>query len=339
MARIRSIGVVAALLGLAWVLLVPANAGATLVFTRNPLHPAVFAAEDNGKGVHRIAAGSAPHISPDGQSLVYMRAGKTPEMVTVPAGGGPTRTLMKGWREQFDFAFSPDSKMVAAERGHELGKRKLVVIDLATGRQRVIATGFFNGFSFSPDGGALVFSKSGRAFSESGDLFRVTLADGKRVALTHDHHSISPLWSPSGPIVFDRVRNLKSPVGPKAQLYTMNPVGARPKQLTHTKVPPLIFGLAPVAFSANGRRLLAEYTGQDTGYAVTVNPRNGAERKVIPGDMEMGFFGTAISKDGKLVLGVTGIEPSPVQHIAVVPYGGGKKKVIVADGFEPDWSR
>jgi Tol biopolymer transport system component len=259
-------------------------------------------------------------------------------MVTVPAAGGQTRTLMKGWREPFDFAFSPDSTMVAAERGHELGKRKLVMIDLASGKQTVLATGFFDGFSFSPDGGELVFSKLGKAFSLSGDLFRVTLAGGKRVALTHDHHSVSPLWSPSGPIVFDRVRNLKSPVGPKAQLYSMNPVGGKAKQLTHTKVPPLLFGLSPVAFSANGRRLLAEFSGQDTGYAVTVNPRTGAERKVIPGDMEMGFFGTAISSDGKAVLGVTSVEPGPNQHIAIVPYGGGKKKVI-ANGYEPDWSR
>jgi hypothetical protein len=328
-----------ALLGLACALLVPASAGATLVFTRNSLNPAVFSAGDNGKGIHRIGAGSSPHISPDGHSIVYMRAARSPEMVTVPAAGGSTRTLMKGWREQFDFAFSPDSTMVAAERGHELGKRKLVVIDLASGRQRVLATGFFGGFSFSPNSSELVFSRSGKAFSESGDLFRVGVGGGKPVALTHDHRSIEPLWSPSGPIVFDKVRNLKSPVGPKAQLYTVNPVGGGAKQLTHTKVPPLIFGLSPIAFSANGRRLLAEYGGQDTGYAVKVNPRNGAESKVIPGDMEMGFFGTAISNDGKLVLGVTSVEPGRGQHTATVPYGGGRKKVIVTDGYEPDWSR
>jgi hypothetical protein len=119
----------------------------------------------------------------------------------------------------------------------------------------------------------------------------------------------------------------------------MNRSGGAVRQLTHTKVPPLIFGLSPVAFSANGRRLLAEYGGQDTGYAVTVNPRNGAERKVIPGDMEMGFVGTAISKDGRQVLGVTSIEAGPGQKIAVVPYGGGTEKVIVANAFEPDWSR
>jgi len=330
----------ASAIGLLAFALVPASAGATLVFTRSSLHPAVFAASDNGKGIHKIGAGNSPHISPDGHSIVYLRAGKTPEMVTVAAtGGGPTRLLMKGWREPFDFAFSPDSKLVAAERGHELGKRKLVVIDLVSGKQRVVAQGFFNGFSFSPDGHQLVFSRTGKSFALNGNLFRVGVGGGKPVTLTGNHKSISPLWSPDGRIVFDKVRNLKSPVGPKAQLYVMNENGGGVRQLTHTNVKPLLFGLSPVAFSANGSRLLAEFGGQDTAYAVTVNPRTGAERKVIPGDMEMGYFGTAISKDGKLVLGVTSVEPGPRQHIAVVPYGGGKKKVIVANGYEPDWSR
>ena len=36
---------------------------------------------------------------------------------------------------------------------------------------------------------------------------------------------------------------------------------------------------------------------------------------------------------------MTSVEPGPRQHIATVPYGGGKKKVIVANGYEPDWSR
>lgn len=338
MAGLRSAGAIA-LLGLACALLLPASAGATLVFTRNPPHPAVFAAGDNGKGIHRIGAGDSPHISPDGHSIVYLRAGKSPEMVTVPAEGGPPRLLMKGWRESFDFAFSPDSSLVAAERGHELGKRKLVLIDLASARQTVVASGYFGGFSFSPDGRELVFSKSGQSFSLNGDLFRVGVGGGKPAALTKDHRSVSPLWSPNGRIVFDRVRNLNSPVGPKAQLYVMNQNGGAVRHLTRTKVAPLLFGLSPVAFSANGRHLLAEFGGQDTGYAVTVNPSTGAERKVIPGDMEMGFVGTAISKDGRQVLGVTSIETGPGQGIAVVPYAGGKKKVIVANAFEPDWNR
>jgi Tol biopolymer transport system component len=321
-------------------LVAPLGAGAMLVFTRNPLHPAVFAASDSGKGAHRIGSGSSPRVSPDGKTIVFRRAAKISEMAVVPAAGGKPRTLLEDWQEPFDFAFSPDSTMVAAERGHELGKRKLVVVDVATGRQQVLATGYFGGFSFSPDGSELVFAKSGKSFSVSADLYRVSVSGGgKPVALTNDHRSTSPLWSPNNQIVFDRVSNLKSELGPKAQLYLMNPHGGGAKQLTHTKVPPLIFGLSPVAFSSNGRRLLAEYGGEDTAYAVTVNPRTGAERKVIPGDQEIGFYGTALSADGKSVLGTSSVEPGRGQHIEAVPYAGGKRKVLVANGYEPDWSR
>lgn len=332
-----------ALLGLAPValaLIAPAGAGATLVFTRNPLHPAVFAAHDDGKGIQRIGAGSSPRVSPDGSSIVYMRAGKQPEMVLASASGGPSRTLLKNWRESFYLAFSPDSRLIAAERGAELGKRKLVVINLASGKQTVIAQGFFGGFSFSPDGSEVLYSKSGRAFSLSGDIFRVGSDGGKAVAIADDHHSIAPLWGPNNRVVFDRVRNLKSAVGPKAQLFLMNPDGGAVKQLTHSHVPPLIFGLSPVQWSTNGHRLLAEYGGEDTSYAVTVNPKSGAEHKVVAGNSEQGFIGAGLSSDGRFVLGTTGgEEPGPGHHIAVVPYSGGKPKVIVANGYEPSWSR
>jgi Tol biopolymer transport system component len=331
---------VAALSALALAAIAPAGAGATLAFTRNPLHPAVFAAGDNGKGIHRIGAGSSPQVTPDGSSIAYLRAGREPELVLSPAAGGQPRTLMKNWRESFYLAFSPDSKMVAAERGAELGKRKLVMIDLATGRRRVLAHGFFDGFSFSPDSRQLVYSKAGRAFSTTGNLYVTPVGGGKTKAITADHRSIAPLWGPNGRIVFDRVSNLKSEFGPKAQLYLTGSGGGQAKQLTHMPVARLLFGLSPVDWSANGNRLLAEFGGEDTSYAVTVNPRSGAERKVIPGDFEQGFIGAALSADGKLVLGTTGgEEPGPHHHVAVVPYSGGKQKVIVADGYEPDWSR
>lgn len=215
----------------------PGPAGATLVFTRNPFHPAVFAAQDNGKGVHRIGAGYSPHVSPDGRSVVYY-GGKGSEMVVAPAAGGRSRTLLSNWREPFTFAFSPDSKLVAALRGHELGKQKLVVIDVATGRQHPIADGFFSGLSFSPDSSELVFSRSGRAYSISGDLFRASVDGGSPRAITHDHRSIRPLWGPRGRIVFDRVRNLKSQFGPKGDLYLINPDGSGVKRLTRTKISP-----------------------------------------------------------------------------------------------------
>ena len=154
----------------------------------------------------------------------------------------------------------------------------------------------------------------------SGDLFRVGVGGGGPAALTHDHRSISPLWSPDGRIVFDKARNLKSPVGPE-ELYSIDRSGGTVRQLTHTKVAPLLFGLSPVDFSANGRRLLAEFGGQDTSYAVAVDPRTGAERKVIPGDMEMGFFGTAIPGTASSCLARTASKAGPDSESKSCPTG------------------
>jgi dipeptidyl aminopeptidase/acylaminoacyl peptidase len=316
------------------------TASATIAFVRNPFHPAVFAANDTGKGIHRIGLGYSPHVSPDGNSVVYFQEGKSPAMAIAPAAGGKSRTLMSGWREPYFFAYSPDSKSVAALRGPELGKQKLVVIDVATGRQTVISQGYFNGISFSPDGSEIVFSKTAKSYSLSGDVFRAPAGGGKVVALTRDHHSVTPLWGPDNRIVFDKVRNLKSDVGPKGDLYLMNPDGSAVKRLTKTKIAPLLFGLSAVAWSASGDRLLAQFSGQDTSYAVTVNPKTGRERQVVPGDFEQGFIGDGLSKDGTLVLGTTnGAEPGPNHQVATVPYSGGKIKVLIPDAYEASWSR
>jgi len=97
--------------------------------------------------------------------------------------------------------------------------------------------------------------------------------------------------------------------------------------------------VAPTAWSDDGRRLLAEFVGQDTSYAVTVNPQTGAQRRIGPSG-EQGLVGTALSGDGTTVLGFTGgFEPGPNHRVATIPYGGGKVKTLVKGGYEPDWSR
>ena len=85
-------------------------------------------------------------------------------------------------------------------------------------------------------------------------------------------------------------------------------------------------------------RLLAEYEGQDTSYAVTVNPRSGAEHSLSK-DPERGFVGTALSADGSTVLGFNGgFEPGPGHDVVTVPYRGGRPTVLAKNAFEPDWS-
>ena len=58
-------------------------------------------------------------------------------------------------------------------------------------------------------------------------------------------------------------------------------------------------GLFPTAWSANGNRILAEFEGQDTSYAVMVIPDRRAAAGGKDGNGEQGLDGTAISKDGR----------------------------------------
>jgi Tol biopolymer transport system component len=335
---------------LAALLAIPAVAQATLTFVRNPLSSQVFVAADDGSGAVRIGKGRTPHVSPDGQTIAYLFEGsKNAQELKLAPAAGPTRTLMVGWRESASFAWSPDSKTIAALRGPEIGKRNLVLIDVASGQQTVVASGYFSGFSFSPDSGEIAYARSGSEnYPPRSDVFRfpvpipgaVNVRAPEPVRLTGDHRSSNPLWGPTQIVFVKTVDGKKRKYGPKNELFLMNPQGKGVKRLTSTKVPPLLQGLFPTDWSADGTRLLAEFQGQDTSYAVTVNPKTGAQRPVA-GTGETGFVGTDLSADGKLVLGFNGgFDPGLRNHkVQTVPYAGGKPKTLVKEAFEPSWSR
>jgi hypothetical protein len=330
-------------------LVLPAAAQATLAYVRNPLHPAVYVANDDGSGAKKLDGGEAPHVSPDGNWVAYLHQGpkNAQELKLAPAAGGSSRTLMVGWREPFSLAWSPDSTRVAALRGSELGKRKLVVIDIATGAQQIVAQGFFSGFSFSPSGLELVYAKAdSEKFPPRSDVFRtetpplgvVNVQAPQTYRLTKDHNSSYPLWGPTKIVFVKTLDAQKRKYGPKNELYLMQPNGKGVKRLSHTKVPPLAQGLFPTDWSASGNQLLTEFEGQDISYAVRVNPTTGAQKPVAAAG-EQGFVGTALSSDGKSVLGYTGgFDPDLKHDVVSVPYGGGKGKVLAKNAFLPDWS-
>lgn len=337
---------------LAVLVAVPAMAQATLVFSRNPLNPTVWSAADNGSNQRRLAPGSNPRVSPNGEIVAFLHQGKgsssQPELMLVPAdGSAPVSRLAVGWREVSAFDWAPDSASIAAVLGPELGSKRLILIDVVSGAQQTIASGFFSGVSFAPQGGQLVYSRApSEDFPPRTDVYRYDIPMGQPlraaepVRLTSDHRSLDPLWGPTGKIVFvKQLGGKQRRNGPKNELYLMNPAGEEVRRLTHTKVGPLLLGLYPTEWSGNGRRLLAEFEGQDTSYAVTVNPRTGAQRPLVKAT-EQGFVGTGISFNGKVILGFSGgFEPGPNHAVASVPYGGGKQRVLAKNGYEPSWNR
>lgn len=332
-----------ALVAVVAMLAAPAAAQATLAYSTHVFHPHVVVAQDNGKGAKAIGAGTNAKVSPNGKLVAFEREGKkAPEMRLYDVATGKTKTIFSPWRESFTFAWSPDSTMVAALRGGELGKRTLYVVDVETGKATRIATGYFNGVSFSPDSEEVVFGLAAtEGFPPRTDIVRDPVTGGPTSTLTHDHVSGWPLWGPQGQIVFVKQLNAKQrQYGPKNDLFLMNADGKGVKRLTHTKVGALVSGLVPTAWSASGNQLLAEFGGQDTSYAVAVNPETGAETNLSPGNPETGFAGVALSADGKTALGyLGGFEGGggAQLRIASVPSAGGKPKVLVRGGFAPSW--
>lgn len=327
-------------------LALPAAAGATLAYNTNIFHPHIWVAKnDNGKGAKAIGAGSSAKVSPNGELVAFEREpsnGKGPEMRLYDLATGKTKTIFSPWRESYSFAWSSDSTKVAALRGGELGKRTLAVVDVETGRQTRIASGYFNGLSFSPNCKEVVFGleAGGTAYPPKTNVVRAPVTGGPSSALTHDGVSGWPLWGPTGQIVFVKLLGAtQRQYGPKNDLFLMNANGKGVKRLTDTKVDPLTQGLYPTAWSASGKQLLAEYGGQDTNYAVAVNPTTGAEKSLSPGNTETGFVGVALTADGKTVLGYMGGYEGPGSQlkIASVPYKGGKPKILVKGGFSPSW--
>lgn len=322
-----------------------AVAAATLVYTTGgfPTAPPklpqpqwVWAAHDDGSAAHRLSQGSAPHISPSGKLVAY--ASSHGLAVISAAGGHPRILIASGWQDEPTLAWSPDSKTLVAVTGSsELSTKHLVWIDVASGRiRRTLASGYeFFGADFAPDGSRVVYTRAPTVKMNT-DLFIVTVATGRVRRFTDDQRSFAALWG-RGWIVFARSRKpARSNDAPKQDLYLMKPARTDFHRLTFTSPGFLLAGLTPVAWSAGGKRLLAEFVGQDTSYAQTVNPSTGQVRRV--GVPSQGLVGYALSHDGRWILATTGGPDPSDSNVVMVPYDGGKLRVLARHAGSPDWS-
>jgi dipeptidyl aminopeptidase/acylaminoacyl peptidase len=329
-------------LALAAFLAVPAAAQATLAYTKSLENNRVYVANDNGSSPRLVGPGRNPHVSPDGETVVYERETKSgDEMRLYSVAARKSERLLNPWAESYVFAWSPDSSQIAAVTGPLNGPETLLVIDTETSQRTKVATGYFNGVSFSPESDEIVYGVSqSQDYPLKSNIFRYAIGVGASHAITHDAKSAYPLWGPTERIVFAKQLGAQQrQYGPKNELYTMSPKGTQVKRLTHTTVSPLAQGLVPTAFSESGNQLLAEFGGQDIAYAVAVNAQTGAEKQ-LTGNVEEGFVGAAISPDGKTVLGTTGLTfggGRPQPNVATVPFKGGAAKVLVKNAFDPSW--
>jgi Tol biopolymer transport system component len=313
----------------------PAGAGAALVYVKgtNTSTPQVWVARDDGTGARKISRGSRPVLSPDGRWVAWTDVAHDTVRLRKVAGHNVRR--IGSSQDISGVAFSPDSKRLAvALRG------RLLVHDIASRESSVVAHGYIHGFSFSPDAKSLVYGSSGRnaAFDAPSDLYALTLDSDGKARVTYDRKSLNPIWGPTGDILFDR-QTRRAGDAPRYNVFAIHPDGGSLRRITGLKIPPLLSGLVPLDMSADGRRLLAEFVGQDTSVGFAVNPATGRTR-ALSKDMETGLVATALSADGRTVLGMTGgADPSNRHDVVTVPYAGGRPTVLVKRAAYPSWTR
>jgi hypothetical protein len=302
------------------------------------VHPSAWAAHVDGSGPVRLGTDTySATVSRDGATVAVVtpQSGTGSSLVVVPSHGGRFKTLLQT-SGSFDQVTWSDSGWLAVV----VNDRQLVAIDPTRGIKRTLArAGSIDGVSFMPGSCSdrLVY---GRAASDSlsapVNLYAATVDGRHTQQLTHDGRSLDPLWGPDR-IAYDRER-LRRNDAPVYQLWLIGAGGRGARQLTHVHVGTLVSGLTPTAFSDDGRRLLAEFVGQDTSEAWTVQLPSGRARD-LTGKVD-NVSGAGLSRDGRTVLVQRGSPEDPAhQSVATIPFAGGRARVLVAHGGSPSWNR
>jgi hypothetical protein len=307
--------------------------------------PQVWLADGNGLHARRLGPGASPLVSPDGTAVAASAPGLSGAALTLysTTGSSPRRFFDAARATAMAESWSPDSRylavVLASTNPNSDASSGLAVIDATAERYRVIARGPIDGASFAPDGSdRLAYaSAAGLALASRVDI-HVADADGSAMRqLTHDGRSLNPVWGRNA-IALDHER-LRNRAAPAYQVWTVAPDGSHPRQLTDLRIPPLLNGLVPIGFSADGGTLLAEYEGLDTSQAWTVTLATGASRALRVGGHTV--TAGAVSRQGASALVDLGgyLNPPDQGVIEAVPLGGGRAAALAPHGAQPSWNR
>jgi hypothetical protein len=294
----------------------------------------VVLANAGGSNPRTLGPASTAVLSPSGTLVAAVRprtgAAHGSALVVYTTGAKPVARVLRTSASQLTIlAWSPDDRWIAVADGDSL------VAVRVKGRAVLVATGTIDGASFAPTSAGpdrLVFAKAASVLASAAvNLYTVTLG-GRPVPITNDGLSEYPLWGPTG-IVFSRELSHASPT---YQLWSVLPSGRGATQLTSLTLTAPFYGLEPIAFSADGKHLLANLVGDDAteAWSVDLGASPAVARDLTSGTTTIG---NAISRDGSEVLLTEGA--SSGQSVAVVPWTGGAATTLAAHGAFASWNR
>jgi Tol biopolymer transport system component len=303
--------------------------GAGLVFTRQSgqISGVWVAAADGSSPRQIVANGSDGTLSPNGRQMTY----------NIPKGGDHWLTNIKNVAigdprplgEVTVLDWSPDSKRLLVS-----DSKRLLLVEAASGASRELASGFIGGASFSPDGTAVVFSRTNdpQALKWRSDIFVIRLSDDSVVRLTEDGQSEQPLWRAEW-IAFRRTQHDAD--RPVAGLYLMHPDGKEVRQLATERTEPLSLGLLPLDFSKDGTKLLSCAATGEFCWPVTFDVPDGTAHH-LSAETEDGPVAQDLSEDGTQVL-VAGRDGQP-GGLYVTPFAGGNPRLLVENVVSGSWA-
>ncbi len=303
--------------------------------------PKIVIANANGSDPRTLTDGSVPVVSPNGASVAFGPVtGKVGLVAYSDAGKLTGKFFVGDGVEVNPIAWSHDSRYIAValtdvNATTKIGKSGLGIIDTKTGKATTVAHGQVDGVGWSPSADTVVFGliKSASVLGPS-NLYSWDLASSSLQQLTHNNHSLDPVWGKLG-IAYDQSKARKE--SPAYEIWLMNGAG-HSTLITHTKPGPLVQGLVPVAVSANGRRMIAGFEGEDTDNAYTVDLKTHAVHELHVGTKVVTPWG--ISRNGqRLLVNVGGFENSNGPgNVESMSFAGGDAKVLGKGDF-PSWTQ
>lgn len=317
--------------------------------TAHTLLPSVWIAGAEGHERKELGPGVDPLVSPNGQFVAsdVFSVGANPETgpsiaIYSTAGAPVAKYLSLATATAAPLAWSPDSRYLAvglqSTALKDIAPRSsLVVIDTVTGVVHTITNGSISGASFAPDGSdRLVFSRALSLSVNAGVNLYISGPEGAGITqLTNDGRSLNPIWGPRY-IAYDRERPRSE--SPEYQIWLRSPAGGAPKKLTKVPVAQLLAGLVPLAFSADGTRLVAEFEGEDTSEAWTVRVPSGRAHRILVHGRTVEAAG--ISRDGFWVLldENTFENPPSSGRVSEIPFTGGPATTLIPHAAQANWN-
>ncbi|MEP7076033.1 MAG: LpqB family beta-propeller domain-containing protein [Acidobacteriota bacterium] len=265
-----------------------------------------------------------PTISPDGETLAFVRSGENEQTVWVQqtATGSSVQTLPPSQKGYGSLAYSPDGRYLFFRETPNGGS----IFQVATlgGTPRHIADNVWSDLCLSPDGKRIAFVRHETV--RDADILITAAVDGggeKEMALRRSPESFStgPAWSPDGEKIVIAVSSQDDPV----KLVSVSTASLREETFT---TPKWRF-VASMVWMPNGREMIV--SARDVKEAVSqiwMLDTVAGETRRLTNDLENYYWVSRTADGQKIVTRQQHI----VAHLWVLPDGDPKKGKQLTSG-------